>query len=121
MRNCTCDPGFPLQARSEAAQSVVAQEARLQRRLRDHNDRALVASSALMHVGLVGASCAAAGVLQLFSGQPSSALGLFFLGTVIAVASWRLARKVLDRVDRATEPPTAIPLRSSAALRIFNV
>jgi len=72
----------------------------------DSTRRALVACSLWLHIGLVGASAMAIGVLHLFDGDgsPLSALALAVSGGILAAASWRRSRTVLD----AAAPPSRI-------------
>ncbi len=56
----------------------------------------LVRCSLWLHVGFVGASAMAVGVLQLFEGSWLSALALAFFGGLLAVVGWRRGRIVLE-------------------------
>ena len=71
----------------------------------------LVACSLWLHIGFIGASALAAGLLQLFDGEAkwSFALALAFSGAVLAAASWRRGLIVLERADR---DQTSLPMHS---------
>jgi hypothetical protein len=75
--------------------------------------RAVLACSLFLHAGYIGAATVAAGMIQLLAGEASglSALALIFFGGLLATASWRRARIVVERVDRA-RAATARPQRS---------
>ena len=66
-------------------------------------ERALVACSLWLHIGFIGAAALAVGLLQLFDGEAkwSSALALALSGGVLAAASWRRTRTVLERAERS--------------------
>jgi membrane protein implicated in regulation of membrane protease activity len=66
-------------------------------------DRPLVACSLWLHVAFIGAAALAVGILQLFDGETTwlSALALAFSGAVLAAASWRRARTVLEGSQHA--------------------
>jgi len=70
----------------------------------NNSDRALLACSFWLHSGFIGAVAVAAGVIQLFDGDASlsSALALALSGAVLAAASWRRARTVLEDSKPAT-------------------
>jgi hypothetical protein len=72
--------------------------------LQSDAERALVACSLWLHIGFIGAAALAAGLLQLFDSEASwlSALALAFSGCVLAAASWRHARTVLEDVERTS-------------------
>jgi hypothetical protein len=67
-------------------------------------ERALVACSLWLHIGLIGAAALAVGLLQLFDGETKwlSALALAFSGGALAAASWRRARTVLEHAERSS-------------------
>jgi len=95
----------------------------LQQDRRTGDDRALVASSAWLRVGFIGATAAAAGLLQLLEGDFAwlSPLALAFCGGVLAAVSWSRARAVLDfdHPPSARQPSSQMlgsrPRRSGAA------
>jgi hypothetical protein len=62
----------------------------------NNSSRALAASSLWLHVGLIGATALAAGLLQWFDGDPrlpwSPLVALF--GGVLAAVSWRCDRTI---------------------------
>jgi hypothetical protein len=69
-----------------------------------HNgERTLVACSLWLHIGFIGASASATGLLWLFGGDAEwlSALALAISGGMLAAASWRHARTVLGYAERA--------------------
>ena len=70
----------------------------------DNSDRALLACSLWLHAGFIGAVAVAAGVILLFGSEasPLSALALVLSGGVLAAASWRRARTVLEHSKQAT-------------------
>jgi uncharacterized membrane protein len=71
----------------------------------DSTKRALVACSLWLHIGFIGASAVAIGVLHLVDGDaPLSALALAVSGGILAAAGWRRSRTVLD----AAEQPSRI-------------
>jgi len=63
-----------------------------------NTERALIACSLWLHIGFIGATA-----LQLFDGEAkwSSALALALSGGVLAAASWRRARTVLEHAERS--------------------
>jgi len=67
---------------------------------------ALVACGLWLHVGLIGATALAVGLLQWF-GDPrlpwSPVVALF--GGALAVTSWRRGFAVLEQAERASTPP----------------
>lgn len=72
---------------------------------------ALVASNFWLHLGFIGASVLAAGVLQWFDGEPGWpwALPLALLGGVLAAVSWRQSLAVLDDAERAVAADAEAP------------
>jgi len=68
------------------------------------SEPALVACSLWLHIGFIGAALLAVGLLQLFGGETKwlSALALAFSGGVVAAASWRRARTVLEHAERSS-------------------
>jgi hypothetical protein len=72
--------------------------------MQNNTQRALIACSLWLHIGFIGAATLAAGLLQLFDGEGKwlSALALAFSGGVVAAASWRRARTVLEHADRSS-------------------
>ena len=81
----------------------------------DNSSRALVASSVWLHIGLIGATALAAGLLRWFDGDPrlpwSPLVALF--GGVLAVASWRRGFAVLEQAERESVVATDAPSESS--------
>ena len=79
------------------------------------DQRAVVASSVWLRVGFIGATAAAAGLLQLLDGDLAwlSPLALAFCGGMLAAVSWSRARVVLD----SGHPP---PARRSSSLGLSN-
>jgi len=63
--------------------------------------QALSACGLWMRVGFVGASALAAGLVLAFRGESGAltALTLVLGGGLVAVLSWRHARKILERAD----------------------
>ncbi len=63
--------------------------------------RALVATSLWLHVGLIGATTLAVGLLQLSSGEPrwSAGIALVLLGGMLAAMSWRRGLTILERIQ----------------------
>jgi hypothetical protein len=59
----------------------------------------LVKCSLWLHIGFIGASAVAIGVLQLFDGAWHSALALVFFGGLLAVTGWRRGRIVLQPLE----------------------
>jgi len=70
----------------------------------NNTERALIACSLWLHIGFIGAAVLAVGLLQLFGGETKwlSALALAFSGGVVAAASWRRARTVLEHAERSS-------------------
>jgi membrane protein implicated in regulation of membrane protease activity len=85
-----------------------------------NSSRALVASSLWLHIGLIGATALAAGLLQWFAGDPrlpwSPIVALF--GGVLAVASWRRGFTVLEQAER--ESAVATDTLSESTLRVLQ-
>lgn len=75
------------------------------------SERTLVACSLWLHMGLIGASASAAGLLWLFGGEAEwlSALALAISGGMVAAASWRRARSILGYAERAAAIGEAAP------------
>jgi hypothetical protein len=70
-------------------------------------DRALVVCGLWLYGGLIGAVALAAGLVELFGGQPNPwALGLTCLGGALAAASWRRARAALEHSGKASAVAT---------------
>ena len=70
-----------------------------ERRIDD--ERVQLACAIWLHTGFIGASAFAGGLVEVFVGDMwSSALTLSLLGGVLAVASWRRSRTVLERAGR---------------------
>jgi hypothetical protein len=86
----------------------------------NNSSRALVASSLWLHIGLIGATALAAGLLQWFDGDPrlpwSPIVALF--GGVLAAASWRRGFAVLEPAERASAVATGASGESS--LRVLQ-
>jgi hypothetical protein len=77
-----------------------------------HNgERTLVACSLWLHIGFIGASASAVGLLWLFGGEAEwlSALALAISGGMLAAASWRRARTVLGYAERAPALASVAP------------
>jgi hypothetical protein len=93
-------------------------------KLQNNIERAHVACSLWLHIGFIGASALAAGLLQVFDGEARwpFALALTFSGGVLAATSWRRGLTVLERGDRDQSslpihnPPSPVCTRSPAAL-----
>ena len=85
-----------------------------------NSNRALVASSLWLHIGLIGATALAAGLLRWFDGDPrlpwSPFVALF--GGVLAVASWRRGFAVLEQAER--ESAVATDTSSESVLRVLQ-
>lgn len=81
--------------------------------------RLLVACGLWLHVGLVGATTLAVGLLGLFDGEATRALGLVFFGGMLAVASWRRGLAVLERTRHAPAVVTGAP--NDPSLRATSV
>jgi hypothetical protein len=65
-------------------------------------DRAVVACSLWLHTGFIGAVAVAAGLIEMFDAASTlSALALIVSGGVLAAASWRRGRAVLEDAERA--------------------
>lgn len=79
--------------------------------LQNSTDRALVASSAWLDVGFVGAAALAVGLLQMFDPEPNWpwVLVMAFSGGVLAAASWRRGRIGLEHAGRTPAVATDAP------------
>jgi hypothetical protein len=80
--------------------------------------RALIASSLWLHIGFIGASVLAVGLLQLFDGEANLpwALALAFSGGLLAAATWHRGLTVLQHAERAsaaTDAPSGSTSRAS--------
>lgn len=66
------------------------------------DERVQLACAIWLHTGFIGASAFAGGVLEWFIGDTTwySAMTLVFLGGVLAIASWRRSRTVIERAER---------------------
>ena len=84
--------------------------------LKSNTERALFACSVWLHVGFVGATAAAGGLILLLDGGETwpLALALVVSGGVLAAMGWRRGRTVLERAERAS-PATAGPVGYSAS------
>jgi hypothetical protein len=84
--------------------------------LQNNTERALIACSLWLHIGFIGAAALAVGLLQLFDGEPEwlSGLALVFSGGVLAAASWRRARAILERAERTSAVATDAPSESTS-------
>ena len=73
--------------------------------------RGLVASNLWLHVGFIGASVLAAGLVQLFDGEPGWpwALPMALVGGLVAAASWRRSLDVLEDAGRAASAAADAP------------
>jgi hypothetical protein len=84
----------------------------------DNSSRALVASSLWLHIGLIGATAMAAGLLHWFDGDPrlpwSPIVALF--GGVLAAASWRRGFAVLEPAERGSAVAADAPSESTLSL-----
>jgi hypothetical protein len=82
--------------------------------LQDNIERVLVACSLWLHIGLIGASAIAVGLLQLFDGEARwpFALALAISGGVLAAVSWRSGLTVLERADRVQ---SSLPMYSPSS------
>lgn len=69
----------------------------------DNSDRAIMASSLWLHIGYIGVTALAGGLIMLFDGEAKwlSALALAFSGAALAVVSWHRSLIVLERAERA--------------------
>jgi hypothetical protein len=85
-----------------------------------NTNRALVASGLWLHIGLIGATALAIGLLRWFDGDPrlpwSPFVALF--GGVLAVASWRRGFAALEQAER--ESAVATGASSESALRVLQ-
>jgi len=72
--------------------------------IQNTSERALVACSLWLHIGFIGATALAVGLLELLGGETKwlSALALALSGGVLAAASWRRARTVLEHAERSS-------------------
>ena len=71
--------------------------------------RRVVACSLCLHLGLIGATTLAVGLLGLFDGEATRALGLVFFGGMLAAASWRRGLAVLEHTRHAPAVVTGAP------------
>jgi len=80
-----------------------------------NTQRALVGCSLWLNSGLVGLVALAVGLLQLIDGEPKLpwALALAFSGGLLAAASWRRARKILE-TERAASVASGAPNESAS-------
>ena len=86
--------------------------------LQSNTERALVACRLWTHIGFIGATVLAAGLLQLFNGEGKWfwALALALLGGVLAAMSWRRALTILEHADWASTVATDAPGESTSRL-----
>ena len=63
--------------------------------------RTLLACGFFLHTGYIGAATVAAGLIQVLASE-ASGLALVVFGAILATASWRRARTVLDAGNRAS-------------------
>jgi hypothetical protein len=84
--------------------------------LESSTHRALIASSLWLHIGLIGASVLAVGLLQLFDGEANwpSPLALAFFGSLLAAATWRRGLTVLSNAERASAAAADAPSGSTS-------
>jgi len=84
--------------------------------LQSNTERALIACRLWIHIGFIGATALAAGLLQLFDGEGKWpwALALVLLGGVLAAASWRRGLTVLEHAERASSVGTDAPSESTS-------
>ena len=84
--------------------------------IQNTTERALVACSLWLHIGLIGAATLAVGLLQLFDGETKwlSALALAFSGGVLAAASWRRGWSVLEHAGRESAVAMDTPSESAS-------
>ena len=66
--------------------------------------RAVLACSLFLHAGYIGAVTVAAGLIELVAAEGNWlwALALIVFGGILATASWRRARTIVERAD---QPP----------------
>jgi hypothetical protein len=83
--------------------------------LQSNTERALVACRLWTHIGFIGATVLAAGLLQLFDGEGKWfwALALALLGGVLAAMSWHRALTILEHADWASTVATDAPGEST--------
>jgi len=83
--------------------------------------RALLMSSLCLHVGFIGASASAVGLLQLFDGEAMWPLALVLAssGGAVAAKGWRLGRSLL--VHRALAPRIDTDAPSAAISQSFQI
>jgi hypothetical protein len=76
----------------------------------DNTHRALFTCSVFLHLGYIGAATVAAGLIQLLAGEATvwSVFALIFFGGLLATASWRRARTVVEPEHRV---PAVTPHR----------
>jgi len=81
-------------------------------------DRALMACSLWLHIGFIGATGAAAGMILLLNGEarPPVALSVTLAGAVLAAACWRRSLAVLRRSERVAAAAVPASLESPAHL-----
>jgi hypothetical protein len=84
--------------------------------LQNNTERALVACRLWTHIGFIGATALAVGLLQLLDGEGKWlwALALALLGGVLAAASWRRALTILEHADWASTVATDAPSESTS-------
>ena len=84
--------------------------------LQSNTERALIACRLWIHIGFIGATALAAGLLQLFDGEGKWpwALALVLLGGVLAAASWRRALTILEHAEWPSTVATAAPSESAS-------
>jgi len=86
----------------------------------NNSNRALLASSLWLHVGLIGATALAAGLLHWFDGDPrlpwSPLVALF--GGLLAVASFRRGFAALEQAE--CESAVATDASSESTLRVLQ-
>jgi hypothetical protein len=86
----------------------------------NNNSRALVASSLWLHLGLIGATALAAGLLRWFDSEPrlpwSPLVALF--GALLAVASFHRGFAALEQAER--ESAVATDTSSESTVRVLQ-
>ena len=77
-------------------------------------DRTLMACSLWLHIGFIGATGVAAGLILLLSGEarPPVALSVALAGGVLAAACWRRSLAVLQRGERVAAAAVPASLES---------
>ena len=84
---------------------------------KNRTDHALVACSLWLHIGFIGATALAVGLLELSAGGVAwlSALTLAVSGGALAAASWSRGRTVLDQDEQAGARAATVVSTKSAS------